>query len=136
MSQSFASRLRRTLDMKTGIVEYHFNKCHLATDDDVRDFFRDMAQNLEELPKPRDVVICLDDLIVAPAAREAYSKERARIAKAYYRHSARYAGTSATKIITMTSAVRYQAEGMVYETRDEAFNAILAARNTTPSGTG
>jgi hypothetical protein len=128
MGESFASRLRRTLDHATGIVEYHFSRCHLQNGEDVHAFFTAMADNLLEVPKPRDVVVCLDELIVAPPARALYGEERAKLAKEYYRYSARYAGTTATKIATMTSAVRYRAEGLVYETRDEAFKAILDMR--------
>jgi hypothetical protein len=131
MGESFASRLRRTLDQNTGIVEYSFSKCNLQNAEDVYAFFKAMADSLSEIPKPRDVVVCLDELIVAPTARPLFGEERAKLAKEYYRFSARYAGTTATKIATMTSAVRYQAEGMVYETREDAFKAILEHRTRT-----
>ena len=128
MSQSFASRIMRMLDPKTGIIEYQFTDCDLQTADDVREFFEAFAKSLEQLPAPRDVVVCLDHFAVAPEVRELYGETRAKIARTYYRYSARYAGTKATKLATMTSALRHKTEGMVYDTREGAVAAILTAR--------
>ncbi len=128
MGESFASRIRRTLDHRTGIVEYHFTKCNLLTPDDVHDFFKAFAASLDGVAAPRDVVVCLDEFTISPAVREVYGEVRAKVAKAYYRYSARYSGTSATKIATKTIAVRHSIEVMLYETRELAFAAILTAR--------
>ena len=128
MGESFASRIRRTTDHKTGIVEYAFTRCDLKTADDVRDFFKAFALSLDQIPAPRDVIVCLDEFTVAPAVREIYGEVRAKVAKAYYRYSARYSGTTATRIATMSSAVMYKVDGMVYASRELAVAAILAAR--------
>lgn len=128
MTKSFASRLKPTRDDATGIVEYRFDRIALNTPEDVEAFFSDFSMSLERQPQPLDVIVCLDSFTVAPAAREAYGMIRAKVAKGYYRHSARYAGPPQTRIATMTSAVRYHAEGLVYETREKAIAAILEAR--------
>lgn len=128
MPKSYVSHLRPTRIEATGIVEYFFDRVALTTPEDVFIFFDEFVASLDKFPKPLDVVVCLDGLTVAPAAREAYGRERARVAIANYRHSARYAGPTQTRISTMTSAVRYNADGLVYQTREEAFEAILKAR--------
>ncbi len=128
MIKSFASRLKSTRDDATEIVEYHFDRIALNTPEDVEAFFSDFTISLGQHPKPLDVIVCLDSFTVAPAARESYGLIRAKVAKGYYRHSARYAGIPQTRIATMTSAVLYQAEGLVYDTREKAIEAILQAR--------
>jgi hypothetical protein len=115
-------------DPENGIYDMTFLACSIITDDDVRVFFRAIAERLATLPSPRDIIFCLDGVEVAPAARRAYGVERARVAREYYRFTARYAGRSATKVTVMTSGVVHRIEGMVYETRQEAVHAILQMR--------
>src|SRR5262249_17242515 len=106
-----------------------FTDCVIATEQDAVAFFDSVAKRLQAVPPPRDLLFCLDGVEVAPAARPGYGRERARIARAYYRHSARYAGLRSLKVTVMTSGVAHHIEGMVYETRDQALAAIQAARD-------
>jgi len=117
-----------THDPKSDVYDVAFSACSIITDGDARMFFNAIAERLQALPSPRDIIFCLDGVEVAPAARRAYGVERARIAREYYRFTARYAGRSATKVTVMTSGVVHRIDGMVYETRDEAVQAVLQMR--------
>ncbi len=128
MGSDFASRIQATRHALTGIIEFIFDGCALETEDDVYDFFTAFRQKLDVFPAPRDCVICLDGLQVAPDVRPLYSHERASIARTCYRYSARYAGSPVIRIAVLTSAIRYQADATLYETREEAFAAILMRR--------
>lgn len=125
---NYTSLIHAKRDALTSIIEFTFEPCEVRTDDDVRAFFTAFRAILEPFPAPRDVVICLDNIVVAVEARGFYGQERAAVAKALYRYSARYAGSPVMRIATLTSAIRYASDGTMYETREEAFAAILMLR--------
>ena len=124
----YARGIRVTHDAELSHYDVSFSACSVMTDDDARSFFEDIATRLASLPTPRDIIFCLDGVEVAPPARRAYGVERARVAREYYRFTARYAGRPTTKVTVMTSGVVHRIEGMVYETREEAVQAILQMR--------
>jgi hypothetical protein len=128
MGADFADRIKLTRDTSTDIVEVAFDPCSLQTEDDVRAFFRAMGKKIAALPAPRDLIFCLDNVEVASAARKAYGSERAALAKQYYRYTARYAGLASTKVTVMTSGVMHKIDGIVYETRREAVEAVQVMR--------
>lgn len=126
--QDYARNIRVTYDSDNKIYEVGFTDCSVVTEADACAFFEAIAKRLAGLPPPRDLVFCLEGVEIGPDARPAYGRERARVARAYYRHSARYAGRSAVKVTVMTSGVVHRIEGMVYETREQAVAAIAAMR--------
>lgn len=128
MAADFPDRIRLTRDTSTDIVEITFDKCVMQTEDDVRAFFRAMGAKIAALPEPRDLIFCLDNVEVVPSARKAYGSERAELARRLYRFTSRYAGISSTKVTVMTSGVMHKVDGIVYETRREAIEAVLAMR--------
>jgi hypothetical protein len=128
MASEFADKITLTRDSANEIVEVSFDRCQLRNEDDVRAFFKAMGNKIAALPEPRDLIFCLDHVELDSAARKAYGSERAALARRLYRFTARYAGLAATKVTVMTSGVLYQIDGMVYESRREAVEAIQAMR--------
>ncbi len=128
MSTGFESLIQATRDAITGVIEFTFDACLIDTESRVHEFFAAFKNKLAKFPEPRDVVICLDNLTVAADVRPVYAKERAAVAGAFYRYSARYAGTPVIRIAMLTSGIRYQADATLYETREEAFAAVLMRR--------
>lgn len=128
MAGDFGPLIHPTRHPLTGIIEFTFDQCQLASEQDVYDFFDAFRVKLEAFPAPRDVVVCLDNLAVAPDARAVYGHERAVLARTGYRYSARYAGTPVIRIAMLTSGIRFKADATLYETREEAFAAILMRR--------
>lgn len=126
--QDYGRGISVILDREKNVYDVTFSGCSVMTEEDARRFFEAIAEKLKALAPPRDIIFCLDGVDVASQARRAYGVERARVAREYYRFTARYAGRAATKVAVMTSGVVHRIEGMVYETRDEAFSAILQMR--------
>jgi hypothetical protein len=126
--QDYARGISVNYDAELNIYDMTFSACSIMTDADAVAFFDAIAARLAALPSPRDIIFDLDGVEVAPPARRAYGVERARVAREYYRFTARYAGRPTTKVTVMTSGVVHRIEGMVYETRQEAVQAVLQMR--------
>ena len=110
------------------VVETFFDDVVLAAVEDVKRWEEDVRLQLASYGRKVLLLICLDGLVVKPAAAAAFGVARSAVLAEFAIASTRYGGDGWTRMSIHTSAVRYHTHGDVFPSRDTALKALLAQR--------
>jgi hypothetical protein len=75
-----------------------------------------------------DIIVDLGEMVVKPAAARAYDRVRQRMFAAYAKRAYRYAGSSLVRTKILTSSTLHHQSANVFETFEQALDALLADR--------
>lgn len=115
-------------DPQHDVVTAHFENCVLETPEDAVRWREEVEVCLARFETKVDLLINLDGLVVKFAAGRAFGRERAAVLEQYANSSYRYGGDQTTRTFVSTSGMITGAEVNAYATRDQALQALLAAR--------
>jgi hypothetical protein len=115
-------------DAEHDIVTMTFQDCVLSTPHDATDFMREVFVHIQRHKVPTDVLIDYAGLNVKAGAARQFGLERAEFARRFVRRSFRYNVDKTSRTAVYTSSVLDNAGANIFETREQALQALLAAR--------
>lgn len=115
-------------DREFDVIEAFFENYELVSEADVLRWRQEVERGLARFGRKVDLLICLNGLIVRPAASRFFGEHRSQVLAQHTRRSFRYGGDGATRTTVFTSSVLHNADANVYPTREAALQALLDAR--------
>jgi hypothetical protein len=100
----------------------------LETPEDVRAWSRDLEGRMLHEPGKVDVIIDLEGLTVKPAVVKLYDEQRIELLGRRTRHAYRYSGNPLIRTKILTSATLAGQSANVFETFEQALDALKADR--------
>lgn len=119
---------RVTYDETQDFVHIQYLPVVLETKADVAAFAAEIDRVMSRIGKKVDVIVDLGELVVRSGAVGAYDTERQRMFTAYARRAYRYHGVRLVRTRIMTSSTLHDQRANVYESFEQARDAMLADR--------
>ncbi len=117
-----------TYDKARDFVHIQYLPVVLADEQDVVAFAAEIDRAMRRISTPADIIVDLGEMTVKPAAARAYDRERQRMFQAHARVAFRYSGSSLVRTKILTSSTIHGQAANVYETFEEAYEALESAR--------
>jgi hypothetical protein len=115
-------------DKAQDFVHIRYLATTLASDADVAAFEGEITRGMKRIGRKLDVIVDLGELLVKPTAARAYDEARQRMIAMFTSRAYRYSGSSLVRTKILTSSTIHGQHANVYETFQQALQALLADR--------